>query len=156
MHFVRRNSFRRPVIEGDVFDIQVYDFGVVFGRVAMVSQRFCGFSNVLMLYIFDPRIDSLAGRPACDPRHLLIPPQFSDRGCWTKGFFRTVEHRAIQPHELLSQHCFELPAFKTVIPKPLYYDENGNLLAHRYEPCGIAGFSPAGAIESKVVEALAG
>ena len=63
------------------------------------------------------------------PDGLLIPPVWTNRLGWTKGYFQMIENLALGPDALLKQHCFRRD-------DGIYLDEIGRRLPHRSEPCG--------------------
>ena len=153
MTFVRMKGQRRRHEVGDLFVFQLErDKKFRFGRIVKMGEttREARFPGEMLVYVYDVASDE----PLCEwsdltPDRVLVPPFFTMSIMWYKGYFRTIHHEPVEPHMLLSQHCFYSAGF------PGYYvDENDKRLDRRYEPCGYFSLARMDITESEIEEAL--
>src|SRR5690606_1968335 len=105
-------------------------------------------SDSILIYIFS--IESETKEP---PEHLpvmrlLIPPLMTNRLPWSRGYFETIAHREFDAGERLPLHCFYSLTFKK------YFDDSGNELPKRSEPCGFSGLDSYRTIDDAISKAL--
>jgi hypothetical protein len=142
---------KKSALPGDVFSLKLPDSTFIFGRV-IVAESMSDDAPVpggMMLYIYDvhgstPDPDVAALRPD----RLLIPPKYTNRMLWTKGYAVTVAHTELTPEVLLPQHCFWHPL------RNKYVDENGVVIAERHEPCGSWGVGSYRMLDDLISDAL--
>ncbi|MET8160966.1 Imm26 family immunity protein [Sphaerisporangium sp. NPDC005289] len=145
-----RKSRVRPRT-GDVFALDVENVGHVFGRVMLAGlpEEHPHTSEALLCYIYSLRSPERfvdAGDMKKD--ELLIPPFFINSMPWRLGYFETIGHAEPTEVDLLPRHCFYSITWDS------YYDEWGNKLKERYEPCGVWGIRAYGGIDVEVSKAL--
>ena len=134
---------------GDVFCMLMPDGLYLFGRVVRIAKQSEGMMpDARLVYIYDVRSTDVEP-PLKDlvPGRLLIPPVFTNRLAWTKGYWQKVAHIELGAEDLLRQHCFR--RFDGVL-----FDESGNRLGTRSEPCGEWAQVSYRGIDDLVSEAL--
>jgi hypothetical protein len=142
---------RRRLAPGDVFTMRLLDDSYIFGRIikADLGHDEAPMPGSNLVYIYNHR--SPLKEPAFGalrPDRLLIPPQFTNRIGWSRGYFETVAHRTLEPADRLPQHCFWR------VPQQRYVDLDGTPLDGPTEPCGIWGLGNYRIIEDEVCQAL--
>lgn len=103
-------------------------------------------ANLLYIYAWQsrtkhPKYEQL------NRRNLLIPPVWTNRLGWTKGYFQTIESRPLESGDLLHQHCFQ-------DYRGIYVDESWRKLPFRVEPCGEWGLVSYRWIDDHVSDAV--
>ena len=136
--------------------MQLPNESYLFGRVIIADapRSAAPMPGSNLLYIYDRQSQAQNPQPEdLRPGNLLIPPVWTNRLAWTKGYFRTLENRPIGPFDRLRQHCF-----CRTLPRPdapqVFLDEKGSQLAHRTEPCGIWGLVSYRWIDDAVSDAI--
>jgi hypothetical protein len=141
---------RKKLQAGDVFIMQLADGRYLFGRVVFVDiprdRAPMPGSNLIYIYgrpssSADPDYESLT------PENLLLPPIFTNRLAWSKGYFQTIANRPLMPGDILKQHCFRRWTGD-------YLDELGRILATPTEPCGDWGLSSYRMIDDHISDAI--
>jgi hypothetical protein len=134
--------------------------GWLYGRVISTtatiggspSDNVPGFENCILIYIYSDLSRTKTPIPSTLHRnHLLVPPIATNERPWTMGFFETVDWRPLVDADVLPVHCFRTFSFKT---PPKYYDDKGNELSERSEPCGHYGLDSFQTIDDAVSKAL--
>jgi hypothetical protein len=152
---------RKAVRPGDVFALHLVDGRRLFGRVvaADLPRERAPMPGANLVYIYDtvvpagsdPAGSDAAGSdaavPALRPDSLLIPPLFTNRLPWSKGFFRPVAHHDLADGDVLARHCFRTADGRHV-------DETGAPAAHRSEPCGTWGLAAYLTLDREIGRAL--
>ncbi len=87
-------------------------------------------ANLIYIYRVEQQTPTPAPLHELAPTKLLIPPQFTNRLPWTRGYFQNVAQLPLGPYDLLDEHCFWDVTRKT------YRDQLGAFRATRSEPCG--------------------
>jgi hypothetical protein len=82
------------------------------------------------------------------PDNLLLPPIFTNRLAWSKGYFNTVAHRELSDGDLLPQHCFWRATTRR------HVDVTGQPTDRRTEPCGDWGLAGYLLIDREISDAL--
>lgn len=104
----------------------------LFGRVILAEppreQAPMPAANLIYVYALQAETNQPDYR-LLNPESLLIPPVWTNRLGWTKGYFQTIENLPLRPDMLLRQHCFRRD-------DGVYLDQIGARLAGRSEPCG--------------------
>lgn len=146
---VLRRSTRRPT-RGDVFAMQLPDDTFLFGRVIATDAAIGPMSAVTLIYIFDTQsaAKKVPSRHDLAPTRLLLPPLFTNRLPWARGYFETIAHVPIENEEVLQQHCF----FSS--NRGRYFDERNRELAGAVPPVGDWGLHSYGTIDDAVSDAL--
>ena len=148
---------------GDIFTLQLPDKRYVFGRVIRTDVNLKPLLSLvtkkkkpdeepkmLLVYIYKVLSNNKNDVPKLDKNELLIPPQVINRLGWARGYFETITNQLLQKEDILSQHCF-LMVWEG---KTYYFDEEGNRLPNRIEPCGISGVGNYRIIDDLVSENL--
>ena len=144
---------RKSPQPGDIFAFQVQDGEFMFGRVIDVNTRIGNFDDVIMVYIYNARSASKHKIPRLSKKDLIIPPVGTNQQGWYQGYFETVGHLPINDEDTLEVHCFVRPS--PVNPSNVrYYDEQGNELPERVEPCGFYGLASYASIDADISEVL--
>jgi len=131
---------------GDIFVYQMPDGLFRYCRLISTDASPLGVP-ANMVYFF--RVVSRAPLPvpALSPAELLVPPVITNQKPWTLGYFECVESRPLVPPDILPVHCFR-------DTRGWYFDERGNRLAERSEPCGEWGLHSFRTIDDLLSEAL--
>lgn len=146
----------RPPVGGDVFFMRLPNGLHLFGRVILadVAQGRAPMPGANLIYIYD--VQSPTPQPDYAellPNRLLIPPLWTNRLPWTKGYFQHVENRPLGDFDLLRKHCFRrVPVEPNLSGK--YVDELGTELRARTEPCGEWGLVSYRWIDDHVSDAV--
>lgn len=131
---------------GDIFTLHLEETGWLFGRVirtdALHSPRHIwndGDPFCIVVYIYrhvsqEPKVPT-----NLPPKDLLIPPLIVSEDPWINGLLQTVGHIPLAASDVLPIHCFHW--------FDRYFDEYGNELNKRIEPCGEMGVETGEAIE---------
>jgi len=132
-----KRSYARPKA-GDIFVMQLPDDEYLFGRVIVAdAPRGRGpMPGANLIYIYNQR--SATAQPVASdlrPGKLLIPPLWTNRLAWTKGYFQTIESRLLEKSDVLRQHCFFRASASPTKPGT-FVDETGRLMSHQTQPCG--------------------
>lgn len=160
---LKRRQSRRRILEGDVFSLACSNGTYVIGRVIDVAAD-SGFGpHDVLIYLHSPFVENESELERVGTLDLLVPPMIVGSGLWNAGFAKFIEHRQLSTDQVLPVHCFfNILAFKSLemyersIFKSFYYDEHNNPLAHRFEPCGPAGFVWLNGLEGFLNEAASG
>jgi hypothetical protein len=150
----RMKGQRREHKPGDLFVLQLAsDDSFRFGRIVKMGQttREARFPGEVLVYVYAPAFTMMV--PDLDvltSDKLLMPPFFTMRWMWHKGYFRTVGHEPLTAADLLAQHCFYSGHHDD------YVDENDRQLDKRYEPCGWFSLSTFEQLDHEIGQALAG
>lgn len=149
LRVIRRS--RKPLRPGDVFAMQVPDERYLFGRVIAVdlpSGR-APMPGANLLYIYRAVRTTKAVDPSeLKPTDLLLPPTFTNRMGWSRGYFQTLANQPLKPEDLLEQHCF------WDLLRERYIDERQHVLSSPVEPCGEWGLASYLLIDDLVSDAL--
>lgn len=127
----------------------------LFGRVVLAAVPYtrAPMPGANLIYIY--AVQSLL--PRADFRELLasgllVPPVWTDRLPWTKGYFQHINNRPLNGFDLLP-HCFRrAPVEPDSAIK--YVDEAGRELRARTEPCGEWGLASYRWIDDQVSDAV--
>ena len=137
-----------------MFALQVLDFEFfLFGRVISTDAEIGPMKNVILLYVYDYRSESKDEIPPLDKNRLLIPPSMTNTLPWSRGYFQTVRHDALDKADILPVHCFQSRGFLDRT-KFRYFDGFGNRLKKRTEPCGEHGLGSFRTIDDDISKAL--
>jgi hypothetical protein len=102
-----------------------------------------------LIYIYNVQVtEKIPPYDRLTPDNLLIPPQFTNRMAWTRGYFENVAYRPLQDNDLLAEHCF------WDFNRETYRDESGGTREGVREPCGIWGLVSYRFIDDRISEAL--
>jgi len=122
----------------------------LFGRVILADppREFAPMPGANLIYIYACQSKSKTpDETRLRPDDLLIPPVWTNRLGWTKGYFETISSGELEPGALLSQHCFRRH-------DGVYLDEVGRRLPGRVEPCGEWGLVSYRWIDDHISDAL--
>lgn len=143
---------RPSLAAGDVFAMQTPDQDFLFGRVVIADapRDKAPMPAANLLYIYRWRAKTMVPDLAqLTPDRLLIPPVWTNRQAWLKGYFQTVEHRPLDAGDRLRRHCFE-----TLRRRPRHVDEQGRPLMFRRDPCGVWALAGYARIDHDISAAL--
>jgi hypothetical protein len=146
MEYLKRST-KKPQ-PGDIFVFKNKHAGYMFGMVVTDKAKGGGFDDTILVYIYNNVQKNRDPMPELKPENLIIPPIHINQLGWTDGFFITIGNKEIKKEDLLSQNCFYSYTTKK------YYDEYGNLLKKRYDPCGVYGLANHRHIDDQVSKAL--
>ena len=144
-----KRSYKKPAC-GDVFVMQLPTEKYLFGRVVLAEppREHAPGPGTYLIYIYAWQSDTKHPEyQHLRPDHLLIPPVWTNRLGWTKGYFETIENRPLEADALLRQHCFRRH-------DGVYLDEIGRKLPRRVEPCGGWGLVSYRWIDDHVSDAV--
>ena len=145
MRVLRRS--RKWPNPGDVFSFQVRESEFMFGRVISVAAQLKILEGVIMAYIYQGHTTSRSEWPQFHRDQLLLPPILTNREPWLKGYFETIGNVPLARNEVLPIHCFQ-------DSRGWYFDERGNRLAKRVEPCGDYGLHSYRTIDDAISQTL--
>jgi hypothetical protein len=145
----RLTPSRRKLKPGDVFAMLPPDGLYLFGRVILVDANLGPIPGANLIYVYDCRTsDMTAPIDALVPERLLIAPHYDNRLGWSRGYFETTASVPLTRSDLLQQHCFWSST------RNHYYDETGQPVKRRTEPCGTWGLGNYRVIDDLVSDAL--
>jgi len=153
LHVVGKSACKEPQV-GDTVALHLDNLGWIFGRVASLNASCSPFPDLketgILLYLFRG-ISQLPEPPDVLPvDQLLCPPLIVDSGLWRRELVLLVANRPFRPGELLEPHCFEAIMFT----RPRYFDELGNELPAKVQPCGLLGITSEQGVERRIADAL--
>lgn len=151
---ILKPSRKRPQV-GDAFILRVAGCPYLSGRLIRDDANAGGFPNSNLIYVFRTPSDepALIDRSEMVPGNLLVPPIMTNRLPWSRGYFQTLASWPLAAGEALGRHCFE--SFRDPPEYPNhYYDEYGNRLSRRVDPCGDFGLHSFRTIDDAVSTAL--
>jgi hypothetical protein len=144
----------RPKLQaGDIFAIGLADGGHLFGRVILadVALPHAPMPGSNLIYIYrQVSADPTPDLRLLTPNNLLLPPTWTNRLGWTKGYYQTVARLPLEKQDRLRTHCFDGRD-----RRPRYLDERGEPLMFRREPCGEWGLAGYLFIDEEIGRALA-
>ncbi len=142
---------RKAPKAGDIFVCRPIGRGYFFGRVVATDARIRTMQDCTLLYVF--RIESETKTPPerLSVMQLLVSPLMTNRLPWSRGYFETVAHRALEPGERLPVHCFHDLSFKRY---ERYWDEYNHELPGKKVPCGTYALDSYRTIDEAISDAL--
>jgi hypothetical protein len=146
----RLKAAGRPQLPGDVFAMLLPSEMYLFGRVILVDppRQTAPGPGVILVYIYRHQSKAKDLNGAIPrPDDLLIPPVWTNRLGWTKGYFETIDSVPLQPSDLHRRHCFR--RYDGVC-----LDEQGRRLTECTEPCGVWGLVSYRWIDDHISDAL--
>ena len=138
---------RRPPEVGDVFAMLQSDGRFLFGRVIDTNANPLGVGGAILIYVYRVRSVGQVPVPRLRRDELLLPPIMTNRQAWTRGYFKCVESRPLEPTDRLDRHSFRDSNGR-------YFDERGNRLSGAIEPVGIWGLQSYHGIDDAISRAL--
>jgi len=120
---------RKPLRPGDIFAYSFQHGEYWYGRVISTSAEPFG-AKLNLLYLYHASSNSLLDTPSLRKDNLLVPPVITNRLGWSRGYFKTVEHRPLASSDVYDVHSFYDPIRKR------YMDEHGNEMDSKVPPCG--------------------
>jgi hypothetical protein len=144
-----KKSRIKPV-PGDVFLMLIPSNKYIFGKVILAEPPpgQAPMPGTYLIYIYDWQSDDKhVNLTMLSPNRLLLPPIWTNRMGWTKGYFETVERLPLKKADLVSQHCFRRY-------NGTFLNEIGQELQNRVEPCGEWGLVSYRWIDDHVSDAL--
>ena len=140
---------RKKVRPGDIFVLQIRNDEYIFGRVVRTDGTVGGgWNQAILIYIYNAIADDKNNIPDLDKSNLLVPPILTNKVPWLRGYFETVAHRPLVDEEVFHPHCFY--SYSSC----RYFDEYGQELPYRVEPCGERGLHSFRTIDDAVSKAL--
>ncbi|UDF05627.1 Imm26 family immunity protein [Asticcacaulis sp. AND118] len=141
----------KPLSVGDVFTFNVAGVGFLYGSVIFANIDFPNAptpgSN--LIYIYNMVTDGIClDLPSLKPNNLLLPPIWTNRMAWTKGFFQNIGEINLDAETTLRRYCFY-----SVLRKA-HVNEVGDLIPAKVEPCGTWGLASYRLIDQMVSDAL--
>jgi hypothetical protein len=137
-------------VSGDIFVMKMPPDIYLFGRVIRAEpprETAPGpGSNLIYVYAFQSKTKS-PDESRLGPDGLLIPPIWTNRLGWSKGYFETIKRTALETSTLLSEHCFRRH-------DGIYLDDEGRRLPGRIEPCGEWGVVSYRWIDDRISDAI--
>jgi hypothetical protein len=147
MKVLRKN--RKKVNLGDIFSFQLLKDKFHWGRVVSLTANVGGFDDCVLIYLYKTETEDGQTVPlSLSTDDLLLAPIATNELPWKKGYFQKVDNRKLANIDLLEKHCFYDVLFKK------YFDDAGNQLDKKVEPCGFYGLDSYATIDDKVSEAL--
>lgn len=138
---------RKAVEAGDIFVMLPPDGLYLYGRVIATDACIGPMKNCILIYIYRERSTQKEPIPDLFRGQLLVPPIMTNKLPWVRGYFETLERRALGPMDRLPQHCF-LDTYGR------YFDEYSNRLPGSVEPVGEWGLGSFLTVDDEISEAL--
>jgi hypothetical protein len=138
---------RRSQIAGDIFVMRPPDDQFLYGRVIDPAVQLGAMGPCVLFYVYSARSAQRLPVPELLCTELLVPPMFTNRLPWSRGYFEHVETRPIRQRDVLPQHCF-----RNVRGELL--DERGGRVPGPVEPVGAWGLESYRTIDDEVSRAL--
>ena len=139
---------RRKPVPGDYFYIQLIDERYYLGRVIRNDACIPPITNMNVIYIYKTPLQDVSELPTCKRTELLIPPVIANNQGWLKGYFGYLGSVPLEEEDVLPVHCFESPI------NYFCYNEYGERLPEKVEPCGVWGVASHATIELELRIAL--
>ncbi|WP_420000734.1 Imm26 family immunity protein [Asticcacaulis excentricus] len=103
--FIRRN--RKPLAVGDVFALQLPGGKYLHGCIIICGAKTGPMPGANLLYIYKDQSDDIEPKfENLRPHNLLIPPVWTNRMAWTRGYFVPVGRMEVTSSQRLRSHCF--------------------------------------------------
>jgi len=97
---------RRPLSQGDIFVLRPSrTHPYYFGRVINPRASIEGMPAVL-IYLYNSAADDMLAVPPLRRDELLVPPLFTNRLPWSRGYFLTVKSVPLTRWDTLPRHVF--------------------------------------------------
>ncbi len=161
---------RGPRSVGELFAIKFRGMGYLFGRVVREN---CGYNvttkdprlyselkGVYLLYVYAEVAQTLDTVPSLSPKRLITPPMLMFGFGWTLGYFLKIRVDVLTERDVLRVHCFYRTG-RTVEDiengrraSTSYYNEHGEPLSRRYNPCREMGYEGLGSFENEIARAF--
>ncbi|NJC85784.1 hypothetical protein HC030_25010, partial [Planosporangium mesophilum] len=141
---------RRRLTPGDIFVVGLPDETYIFGRVIRVDipEECAPTPRSNLIYIYRHRCRSKVPELAqLTPDRLLVPPLFTNRLGWSRGYFETVASQPLTPADLLPVHCFRTWT-------GAFVDDAGNRLPAERQPCGDFALWSFRGVDDQISKAL--
>jgi hypothetical protein len=139
-------SRKRPT-PGDVFVFKIDSF-YRFGLVVSAKIPIGGIPKGILIYLYDYVSESPSLDKPLTLDHLLIPPIITHDELWKDGYFMNVTRLRSNEQQLLAKHCF------VSLSTGKLFDENGERMSARVEPCGIYGLTTERGVDEEISKAL--
>jgi hypothetical protein len=139
---------RKKLLPGDIFVLQVQEGQYIFGRVIRLDAKVAGFNDCTLIYIYRAFSEDKNKIPKLDKNNLLISPAATNRMAWKRGYFEVVSHEELKQDDIHVPHCFYSYS------QNYYFDDYGNRLSARIEPCGDYGLDSYNTIDAMISYAL--
>lgn len=123
---------RKAPRPGDIFAMQLPNGKYVFGRVILtdLSRERAPMPGAILIYVYRHLSSSKSPSLAqLRPDALAVPPIFTNRLAWTKGYFENLRQLPFRPSDLLERHCF-------LRWDGRFLNLDGEVIPNRLEPCG--------------------
>lgn len=128
-----------------------YMFGVVV--IADADGARAPMPHANMLYIFDFASDEpIPSGTHLHSNNLLIPPLWTNRTCWSEGYFRTIDSLDALPSIILSHHCFR--ALNPLGGTDYFVDEFGRRIPEARGWCGTWAMASYRGVAARIGDAL--
>ncbi len=144
--FIKKS--RRKPLPGDYFYFELLDGAIYIGRVIRNNACMLTIHDMNVIYTYNVSLTSIENIPKLTPSQLLIPPIIANNQGWLKGYFCFLNNSVLEEEDILPIHCFESPI------NYFCYNEFGERLPERIEPCGVWGIASHATIELEVKTAL--
>lgn len=139
---------RKRLLPGDIFVLKPKGHSFLFGRIVSVDAD-CGFGKgALLVYIYAKSAEEKFNIPRLDKTDLLLPPLFTNRLGWSRGYFQVIGNNKIEKNDVFLVHSFRHPS------KGCYFDEYGETLSEPGSPTGVYGLHSYKSIADEVTKAL--
>jgi hypothetical protein len=149
-NIVRMNGTRRRPEDGDIFFIKLPTGNYLFGRVRFSepAREKAPMPGAYLIYIYREQFpEPIPDFSKLTPEQFLIPPVWTNRMPWEKGYFRHLENRPLESADIPLQHCFRDLHGKFV-------DEIGRALRWQTESCGEWGLVSYRWIDDHISDAV--
>ena len=148
MNMKRLKRYRKKLLPGDIFVLQIQEATFHFGRIVATNCRVRVAEGGILIYVYNTSSSDKTDIPSLSKHDLLMPPTMTSREPWTHGYFNVVASRHFEEGDLWTPHCF-LSRWDN-----RYYDEYNHQLPERREPCGHYSWSTIMGLDKGVSRAL--
>lgn len=149
LQYIKKSN--KPLLGGEVFALNVKGVGFLYGAVIAANIDFpkAPTPGSNLIYIYSIVTDDVyLNLPALRPKNLLLPPIWTNRMAWTKGYFQNIGTIELNRETTLSRYCFHNSLRKA------YVDVFDKVIRTRIEPCGTWSLSSYRRIDDLVSDAL--
>jgi hypothetical protein len=137
---------RRRLLPGDIFVFRVAGHPYHFGRVIKPRIDLVGMPATL-IYLYRAASEDPIVVPALHCNELLVPPLFTNRLPWSRGYFVTVSNAALTRWDTLPSHVFR-------DPEGTFVDEYGRPTRDPNRPVELFALHSVRTIDDRISEAL--
>jgi hypothetical protein len=147
-NLVQQSPYRKRLIVGDVFRLEIPKGEFYFGRVMSLDAYAGGFGPCNKIYIYSGKSDSILPPSDLVQRDLLFAPVFINKLGFSRGYMPVVDNIPIKETDTHDNACYHDVLFKR------YVDEHENVLENPTKLVGGWGLSSYGVLDDLMSSAI--